>query len=107
LWWQQRVRYYRKQLDAEVQFSEELQKTSLERERLLLELQEALANVKTLSEMLPICSYCKKVRDDKGYWDQVDSYISKHTDTVFSHSICPECAEKALKEIEEYKKKSR
>jgi PAS domain S-box-containing protein len=76
-----------------------------EREKLINELKDALAKIKTLSGMLPICSYCKKIRDDKGYWDQVDSYISKHTDTVFSHGMCPECAKKALKEYEEFKKK--
>ena len=75
-----------------------------EREKLINELKDALAKIKTLSSMLPICAYCKKIRDDKGYWDQVDSYISKHTDTVFSHGICPECAEKAMKEVEEFKK---
>ena len=74
-----------------------------EREKLISELKDALAKIKTLSGMLPICSYCKKIRDDKGYWDQVDSYISKHTDTVFSHGMCPECAEKALKELEQFR----
>ena len=77
-----------------------------ERERLINELRDALANIKTLSSMLPICAYCKKIRDDKGYWEAVETYISKHTDTVFSHGACPECAEKALKELEEFKRKS-
>ena len=63
------------------------------------ELQEALANIQTLSGMLPICAYCKKIRDDKGYWSQVEEYISKHTDTQFSHGICPECAKKAYAEM--------
>jgi PAS domain S-box-containing protein len=76
-----------------------------EKEKLINELKDALANVKILGEMLPICSYCKKIRDDKGYWDGVETYISKHTDTVFSHGACPECAEKAMKEFEELKKK--
>ena len=80
-------------------------KAGEERERLFNELSDALANIKTLRGMLPICSYCKKIRDDKGYWDQVDSYISKHTDTVFSHGMCPECAQKVLKDYEEFKKK--
>jgi transcriptional regulator with PAS, ATPase and Fis domain len=64
------------------------------------ELQEALANIKTLSGMLPICAYCKKIRDDKGYWSQVEEYISKHTDTLFSHGICPECAKRIFEEME-------
>jgi transcriptional regulator with PAS, ATPase and Fis domain len=70
-----------------------------ELEKKKTELQEALANIKTLSAMLPICAYCKKIRDDKGYWSQVEVYISKHTDTVFSHGICPECAKKVYEEM--------
>jgi hypothetical protein len=62
-----------------------------EREKLVKELQQALAEVRTLREILPICSYCKKVRDDENYWHTVESYISKHTDTRFSHGICPSC----------------
>jgi len=65
-----------------------------EREKLISELKEALANVKTLSGLLPICSYCKNVRDDKGYWGQIESYLHKHSDADFSHGICPVCAEK-------------
>ena len=62
-----------------------------EKENLIKELQDALAEVKTLQEFLPLCSYCKKVRDDQNYWTQIESYISNHTDTQFSHGICPEC----------------
>lgn len=62
-----------------------------ERERLVSELQSALAEVKRLQEILPICSYCRRVRDDQNYWDTVESYLSRHTSTVFSHSICPSC----------------
>jgi PAS domain S-box-containing protein len=72
---------------------------ALEREQLIAELQQALADVKTLSGMLPICSNCKKIRDDKGYWDQIESYISKYSDAVFSHSICPECAKKLYPDL--------
>ena len=77
-----------------------------EREKLIRELREALAHVKTLSGMLPICAYCKKIRDDKGYWNQIESYIRDHSEAEFSHGMCPECAEKAMKEIEEFKKRS-
>ena len=77
-----------------------------EREKLFLELKESLANVKTLSGMLPICASCKKIRDDKGYWKQVESYVSEHTEAVFSHGICPECAKKAYEELEKFKKDS-
>jgi PAS domain S-box-containing protein len=62
-----------------------------ERERLVLELQAALAEVRTLQEFLPICSYCKRIRDDENYWHSVEAYISQHTDTRFSHGICPSC----------------
>jgi PAS domain S-box-containing protein len=62
-----------------------------ERERLVRELQSALAEVKTLREILPICSYCRKIRDDENYWHTVEHYISEHTMTRFSHSICPSC----------------
>lgn len=62
-----------------------------ERERLVEELRAALAEVKTLREILPICSYCRKVRDDGNYWHTVESYISRHTATRFSHGICPSC----------------
>ena len=61
------------------------------------ELQEALANVKQLQGILPICSHCKKVRDDSNYWQQVESYVSSHTDAQFSHSICPDCFERYTK----------
>ena len=57
-------------------------------------LQKAIAEVKTLRGFLPICSYCKNIRDDKGYWKQIESYIREHSEAEFSHSICPECAKK-------------
>lgn len=63
-----------------------------ERERLIEKLKEALSEVKTLSGMLPICSSCKKIRNDKGYWEQVDVYIHDHSEAEFSHGMCPECA---------------
>ena len=75
-----------------------------EREKLFLELKESLAHVKTLSGMLPICASCKKIRDDKGYWKRVESYVSEHTDAVFSHGLCPDCAKKAYEELEKLKK---
>jgi PAS domain S-box-containing protein len=62
-----------------------------EREKLVRELQTALDEVKTLREILPICSYCRKIRDDENYWHTVEGYISQHTDTRFSHGICPSC----------------
>ena len=76
-----------------------------EREKLITELKDALARIKQLSERLSICSYCKKIKDDNGYWQQLETYISEHTDTLFSHGICPECAKKAYKELDEFKAK--
>jgi len=62
-----------------------------ERERLVRELQAALAEVKTLQQILPLCSYCRKIRDDEDYWHSVESYVAQHTNARFSHSICPSC----------------
>lgn len=64
------------------------------REKVVLELQQALAQVKRLSGFLPICASCKKIRDDKGYWQQIEQYISEHSEALFSHGLCPECAKK-------------
>jgi DNA-binding NtrC family response regulator len=72
---------------------------AIERQRLMSELRNALDHVKQLQEMLPICAICKNIRDDKGYWNSIEAYISDHTDTVFSHSICPVCAQKHYKEF--------
>ncbi|MBN1398571.1 MAG: PAS domain-containing protein [Bacteroidetes bacterium] len=65
-----------------------------ERERLISELQEALADIKMLSGLVPICANCKKIRDDQGYWTQIESYIQDRSNAKFSHSICPDCAKK-------------
>lgn len=63
----------------------------IERERLIQKLQEAMDKVKTLSGLIPICSSCKKIRDDKGYWNRLEEYLEKHSSAMFSHGICPEC----------------
>lgn len=65
-----------------------------ERIKLIRELQEALAEIRTLKGILPICSYCKKIRDDKGYWEQIEVYIRDHSEAEFTHGLCPECAKK-------------
>jgi CheY-like chemotaxis protein len=67
---------------------------ALERERLISELREALAHVKTLKGLLPICASCKKIRDDKGYWSQVESYVELHSEANFTHGLCPDCIKK-------------
>lgn len=76
-----------------------------EREKLIVELREALKEVKALRGILPLCSFCKKIRDDKGYWEQVDVYIDKHSQADISHSICPDCAKKHYPELEVYEEK--
>jgi hypothetical protein len=70
-----------------------------EKEKLIIELQKALEDVKTLGGLLPICAACKKIRDDKGYWNQLEGYIEEHTGTAFSHGICPDCAKKLYPDL--------
>lgn len=72
-----------------------------EREKLIAELQAALDEITTLRGILPICSFCKDIRNDKGYWERVDAYIARHTDVDFTHSICPSCLKKQYPEYYE------
>jgi PAS domain S-box-containing protein len=65
-----------------------------EREKLISELQNAMSKIKTLSGLLPTCAWCRKVRDDDGYWKKVETYIEEHSDASFTHGICPECLQK-------------
>jgi len=79
-----------------------LQKTLSNRVR---ELEEALLKVKQLQGLLPICSYCKKIRNDQNYWEQVEQYIEEHSEAEFSHGICPDCFEKLVRpEFEKLKR---
>jgi PAS domain S-box-containing protein len=71
--------------------------TGEEREKLIVELKKASSKVKQVSGVLPICSYCKKIRDDQNYWEPLEEYIGQRTGTVFSHGVCPECYEKFIK----------
>ena len=73
---------------------------STERERLIHELTAALAQVKTLSGLLPICGSCKKIRDDRGYWQQIEAFVSKHSEAQFSHGLCPICADRLREQLE-------
>jgi hypothetical protein len=66
----------------------------MERDKVIEELKQTLSEVKTLRGFLPICANCKKIRDDKGYWNAIEAYIQDHSDARFSHGICPECAKK-------------
>jgi hypothetical protein len=70
-----------------------------EREKLIAELQSALADVKMLSGLVPICANCKKIRDDKGYWTQLEGYIQERSEARFSHGICPDCMKKLYPEF--------
>ena len=72
----------------------ERKKVEEEREKLILELKDALSNVKILSGLLPICASCKKIRNDKGYWEQIEMYVKNHSEADFSHGLCPDCARK-------------
>lgn len=81
---------------------DERKRIEKEREKLISELQMAMGEVKKLSGFLPICSSCKKIRDDEGYWNQIESYIRDHSEAEFSHSICPECVKKLYPDLEIY-----
>jgi hypothetical protein len=72
-----------------------------ERERAIADLEEALGHIKTLSGLVPICCVCKKIRDDKGFWNQLEQYIQDHSDAEFSHGICPDCAKDLYPELYE------
>ena len=74
-------------------------RVEIEREKLIGELQQTLAQIKTLSGLIPICAWCKSVRNDQGYWQSVEQYVHSHSDASFSHSICPSCREKFKDEI--------
>ena len=76
-----------------------------EKEKLIAELEEALNSIKTLRGLIPICASCKKIRDDGGYWKQIESYIRDHSEAEFSHGYCPECAAKLHEEIERYRQR--
>jgi hypothetical protein len=78
--------------------SEKINQQNEKNEELIAELRRALEEVKTLSGFIPICSVCKKIRDDSGYWNQIEEYISTHSEAQFSHGICPECMQKLYPE---------
>jgi len=77
-----------------IRYAIERKQLENEKERLILELQESLAKVKLLSGLLPICAWCKKIRDDRGYWNKVETYLMEHSQAKFTHGICPECGKK-------------
>lgn len=93
-----------RELKARVSAMVRILRAERERDRLIVQLKEALLQVKRLSGLLPLCSYCKKVRDDRGYWNQIDAYLQEHSEADISHSICPECAEKYYAELDLYER---
>ena len=89
-------------LQATVRNITERKQVEEQRNKLIAELQKALSEVKTLRGFLPICSHCKKIRDDKGYWNQIESYIQDHSEAEFSHGICQKCAKKYYPDMDIY-----
>jgi len=81
----------RVELNLAQQEIERRKQVEKEKEGLIQELQQALSEVKTLRGFLPICANCRKVRDDRGYWQKIEEYIQQHSDARFSHGICPDC----------------
>jgi DNA-binding NtrC family response regulator len=92
-----------------IQRADEKRQTEVDRERLISELRAALAKVKLLEGIIPICMYCKKIRDDKESWQSLEKYISEHSEAFFSHGICPDCEKRmekeTLNELENLKQK--
>jgi DNA-binding response OmpR family regulator len=79
-----------------------LREKEIEQKRLIEQLQDALAEIKTLKGFIPICASCKKIRDDEGYWNQIEEYLTAHTDAVFTHGLCPQCVKKYMEDIEKF-----
>jgi CheY-like chemotaxis protein len=88
-----------RELLARVEAMMRIIRAERERDRLIQELQAAMASIKTLKGLLPICASCKKIRNDKGYWQQVESYLAEHAEVRFSHGICPDCMVKLYPEF--------
>jgi DNA-binding response OmpR family regulator len=89
--------FHREELRARIQCGVRILELQTRMARKVQELEEALRRIKVLQGLLPICSYCKKIRNDHDYWQQVETYLSEHTEVRFSHGICPECWAKHVK----------
>jgi PAS domain S-box-containing protein len=96
LLWNSTADFERQLIYAVARDITERKRSEEERERLVRELQSALAEVRVLQKILPICMYCRKVRDDVDFWDDVETYIARHTETRFSHGVCPSCYERVM-----------
>jgi CheY-like chemotaxis protein len=90
-----------RELDTTIEMALYKHQAEMEREHLLAELQEALAKVHTLEGLLPICAWCKKIRDDHGYWKELEEYIEHHSLAKFSHGICEECLAKKFPDFKQ------
>ena len=86
-------------LDLLLATFENVVRKNRELEKLNRQLNESIETIKTLKGLIPICAYCKKIRDDQGYWERVESYIQKNSEAVFSHGICPDCIKKEMDHI--------
>ncbi len=86
-------------LERSVRYAIERKRWDKNREQLIKELKDALARIKVLSGMLPICAHCKNIRNDKGYWETLETYLRQHTEADFTHGICPDCIRKMYPEI--------
>ena len=89
------------ELESRVQVGVRMVKLQRSLASRVTELEAALAHVQRLQGLLPICSYCKKVRNEANYWEQVDSYLTTHSDVELTHGICPQCLEKMMKQVDE------
>ena len=87
----------REELRVRIQVGVRFVELQLNLAQRLHELQEALSQVKQLQGLLPICAYCKKIRDDNNYWQQIEVYVSEHSEAQFTHGVCPECYQKIVK----------
>lgn len=93
--------YQVRELHSAIEVALYKHKMEIQRKELTEDLQKALDNVKLLTGLLPICSSCKDIRDDKGYWDQIENYIQDHSEALFSHGICPKCTKKLYPDLYE------
>ena len=87
---------------TQIQDITERKQAEEQKNRVISDLQKALSEIKTLRGILPICSHCKKIRNDEGYWDQIESYIGDHSEAEFSHGVCQECAKKYYPDMNIY-----
>lgn len=85
---QARLQVHISQLDAEIR---DRKQAEAQREQLIADLQKAASEIKSLRGIIPICASCKKIRDDQGYWNQLETYLHEHSEAEFSHGLCPDC----------------